>query len=192
MMTIQHVRQAVLSATDVVTGTFASRRRVPSTHNMRGSAPLPVSVANAVTAYAVGATGNVAPIQTISGSKTNLILPTRVEVDAAGNIYVANSNEHDAPSGVFSATVFAKGANGNVAPIEMIAGRKTKLKGSYGLARDGSGGIHVTNYGIKQLDDVPRGGQREMLGRLACSREGKALCTNPSASRFSELAIPSR
>jgi hypothetical protein len=61
----------------------------------------------------------------------------------------------------------------------MIAGSKTKLKGSYGLARDGSG---ITTYRAAGK------GNARPIGVL----KGKARCTNPSASRFSELAIPSR
>jgi hypothetical protein len=33
----------------------------------------------------------------------------------------------------------------------MIAGTKTRLKESYGLARDGSGNIHVANYGLESV-----------------------------------------
>jgi 6-phosphogluconolactonase (cycloisomerase 2 family) len=102
------------------------------------------SIGNSITVYAAGTTGNVAPIRTIAGSLTNLAAATGIAFDAAGNIYVANSNVHQ--SGEASITVFAAGANGNVSPIEMIAGTKTKLLNPYGLARDGSGNIHVANY----------------------------------------------
>ena len=49
------------------------------------------------------------------------------------------------------------GGNGNVAPIEMIAGPKTKLKGSYGTARDRRGNIHVANFSLNSITEYRAG-----------------------------------
>ena len=100
-----------------------------------------------VAVYAPGASGNVAPIRTISGSNTGLYQPTYDAVDSSGRIYVTNLG---------TVTVYAAGANGNVAPIATIAGSKTGLAGnglSYagGIAVDSSGLIYVTT-GVRQLN----------------------------------------
>lgn len=98
-----------------------------------------------VTVYGAGASGNVAPIQTISGSYTGLNAPRGIAVDAAHNIYVSN----DAPYGKHSVTVYAAGSTGNVAPIREITGKKTQFSPNYtfGIALDGAGNIYVANYG---------------------------------------------
>jgi hypothetical protein len=80
--------------------------------------------------YAAGQHGNVAPIQDISGSKTRLIEPTSVAVDASHNIYVTNENLHTRSY----VTVYAAGATGNVAPIQIIKGSKTRLAVPYEIA----------------------------------------------------------
>ncbi|MGB8909036.1 MAG: NHL repeat-containing protein [Candidatus Cybelea sp.] len=94
-----------------------------------------------VTVYAAGSTGNVTPIQTISGSKTALASPLGIALDPAnGDIYVANASGD-------SVTIYAPGANGNIAPIGTIAGANTELNGPDGLASDENGNIYVSNFG---------------------------------------------
>ena len=85
-----------------------------------------------VTVYAKGAHGNVAPIRTISGSNTGINLPEEIALDASGKIYVANCGcgSTSAPSSV---TVYAAGANGNVAPIQTISGTDTGLDQPVGI-----------------------------------------------------------
>jgi hypothetical protein len=85
-----------------------------------------------VTVYANGAHGNVAPIRTISGSNTGINLPEEIALDASGKIYVANCGcgSTSAPSSV---TVYAAGANGNVAPIRTISGIATGLDQPVGI-----------------------------------------------------------
>ena len=80
---------------------------------------------SSVTVYAAGATGNAAPIQTISGNATTLVDPTGVAVDAAGNIYVADA--YGGGTGHGAVDVFAAGANGNVAPTTTVRGAGTGL-----------------------------------------------------------------
>src|SRR5208282_1352279 len=79
-----------------------------------------IYVTNAVSApaasvleFAAGSTGNMAPTSSISGSNTGLSVPFGIALDAADNIYVANSGV----SGVLgnSITVYAPGSSGNVA-----------------------------------------------------------------------------
>jgi hypothetical protein len=97
-----------------------------------------------VTVYAAGSTGNVAPIQTISGSRTELAGPQQLALDSSSNIYVVNA-AYDSDKG--SLTVYAAGANGNVAPIETIEGSKTELDGADGITLDSSNDIHAANGG---------------------------------------------
>lgn len=92
-----------------------------------------------VTVYPLAATGNVKPIQEIQGSKTGLLSPHDVAVDATGRIYVANT-------GSVSVTVYAPGATGNAKPIRTIIGRRTGLAFPTGIAIDSvNGDIYVLN-----------------------------------------------
>jgi hypothetical protein len=107
-----------------------------------------------VTVYAAGANGNVAPIRTIAGSNTGLDSPWSLALDAGGKVYVTNlatfPMKHD------SVTVYASGANGNVAPIQTIVGSNTGLQAPFGIALDASGNIYVTNLvsKIRKYDSV--------------------------------------
>jgi hypothetical protein len=96
-----------------------------------------------VTVYPIGASGNVKPIQEISGNKTRLTQPSDVAVDTDGSIYVANGNGDRTRVG--PVTVYAPGANGNVKPIRTIAGSNTKLSDPSGVALDSSANLYVTN-----------------------------------------------
>jgi hypothetical protein len=94
--------------------------------------------------FAAGSNGNIAPIQTITGSATQLNWPTGVAVDSQGFIYAVNENSsYQGPSSV---TVYAPGANGNVAPVRTIAGPNTGLVFSVGLALDADDNIYVSSY----------------------------------------------
>lgn len=75
---------------------------------------------NAITEYAPGAKGDVAPINTIAGSNTQLYVPLGMAMSGAGRLYVANSY-----SGTIA--IFAAGASGNVAPVATISGSSTGL-----------------------------------------------------------------
>jgi hypothetical protein len=79
--------------------------------------------------YPTGATGNVAPIQTIAGGSTGIDLPYDVALDASGNIYVSNYDNN-------SITIYAPGATGNVAPIGRISGSSTDLLDPEGIGID--------------------------------------------------------
>jgi hypothetical protein len=90
-----------------------------------------------ITVYAAGATGNVAPIATISGSATGLANPLAIALDPVnGDIYVGDGN---------SVLFYAAGSNGNVAPLGVITGSKTGLDFVFGLALDKSGNLYVAN-----------------------------------------------
>jgi hypothetical protein len=67
--------------------------------------------------FSAGAKGDVAPIRTIAGSKTQLSSTHGLGVDSSGYIYVL-------AGGI---CVFSPTANGNVAPVRFINGSKTEL-----------------------------------------------------------------
>jgi hypothetical protein len=99
---------------------------------------------DSVTVYAAGSTGNVAPTQTIAGTRTGLDIPVQIAVDSNSNIYVANVTYPNSGNG--SLTVYAAGANGNVAPTETIEGAKTGLNLPAGIALDSSDNIYAANF----------------------------------------------
>src|SRR3989442_8446833 len=96
------------------------------------------SGANSVAAYAPGASGDAAPIDTIAGSNTGLNAGGALALDSAGNLYVANYYGS-------SITVYAPGASGNATPSTTIAGSNTGLSWPWGIARDAVGNLYVVN-----------------------------------------------
>ncbi|MGA7200561.1 MAG: hypothetical protein WBX26_01925 [Candidatus Cybelea sp.] len=99
-------------------------------------ASLDVYVFDATTAtiseFAAGATGNVAPIRTISGKKTGLTGGNGFGFGialskASGEIFVSNASSN-------AILGFAATASGNVAPIQTITGGATGLSVPLGLA----------------------------------------------------------
>ena len=85
--------------------------------------------------YGSRADGEDPPIRTISGDKTKLDFTQGIALDTAGKIYVTNRGGI-APDGDDSITIYAPGASGNVAPIAIISGPKTRLKLPQGIAVD--------------------------------------------------------
>ena len=96
----------------------------------------PVSVPASISVYAAGASGNVAPIQDISGSNTQLNGVTGVATNSGGTIFAGNSD----PGKI---TIYAAGATGNVKPVRSISGSKTQLNGLAGVALDATGKVYV-------------------------------------------------
>ena len=91
--------------------------------------------AGAVTVYAAGAVGNVAPSASIGGPSTGLNNPWGVAVDGAGRIYVSNP-------GATSILIYPAGAAGDVAPAATIAGPTTGLNKPLGIVLDAPGRQH--------------------------------------------------
>jgi hypothetical protein len=80
--------------------------------------------------FAAGATGNVAPARNITGYNTGLVGagPSSIAKDLKGNIYVCTQNARSS-----AVLVFAKDANGDVAPIRTISGSYTGLYNGSGI-----------------------------------------------------------
>jgi hypothetical protein len=73
---------------------------------------------DAVTVYAPGATGDVKPTRTIAGASTGIATPQGIALDSSSNVWVTNLLSGQ-PGMV---TVFAAGANGDVAPMARVTG----------------------------------------------------------------------
>jgi hypothetical protein len=114
---------------------------VPSGARSARSGPL-LYIANAsspsITEYRIKADGNVAPVRTIAGSKTQMGLGLGgIAVDSTGVSYVTSVN-----GGILE---YAPGANGNVAPIRTITGSTTGPVDGYELAIDSSDNLYLAN-----------------------------------------------
>jgi sugar lactone lactonase YvrE len=132
----------VLAAGGVVAvlagGTLTGVAAIPAA----AQAPVPylfVSNGNSVIEYAQGATGDAAPVATISGSSTGFDGSFGIAVDASGELFVANYGSN-------SVTEYAPGATGDVAPAATISGSSTGLDGPLGVAVDASGDLFVANF----------------------------------------------
>lgn len=84
-----------------------------------------------ITVYGAGASGNASPIAIIMGANTGLDQPVGIAVEPSGKLYVASAafGSHQ-----YKVTVYAAGANGNVAPTATIAGPTTALSAPVSLS----------------------------------------------------------
>src|SRR5581483_8041794 len=82
---------------------------------------------NVVEVFARSASGNAAPITSISGASTGLDRPTGIGFGGDGSLYVANYHNN-------RIIEFAPGANGDVAPARTITGAATGITSTSGLA----------------------------------------------------------
>jgi len=94
---------------------------------------------NTVSVYAASAIGNATPVRQIAGTLTQLNSASAIAVDAAQNIYVANSAANDV-------LVFNSTAAGNVAPTSVLSGSATQISNPTGVAVDSAGNIYVSSY----------------------------------------------
>jgi len=86
--------------------------------------------ANSVTVYQRTASGNAAPVRTLSGDATGLAFPAGLAVDTVHDeVWVVNL-------GTPSIAVYSRGASGNSAPLRTISGPTTGLAQPIGLALD--------------------------------------------------------
>ena len=106
-------------------------------------------IPSSVTVYDVDATGDVAPLRTITGALSQIDWPMGVAVDETHDeLFVANNGDN-------SILVFARTASGNVAPKRVIRGALTGIKGPMGVAV-AKDEIWVANFGDHTALVVPR------------------------------------
>jgi DNA-binding beta-propeller fold protein YncE len=92
--------------------------------------------------YRATADGNVPPIRTIQGDRTQLAWPMGIDVHRErGELAVANY-------GTDSVLIFARAADGNVGPLRMLGGPRTGIEGPVAVGFDRRNGeLWVANYG---------------------------------------------
>jgi hypothetical protein len=100
--------------------------------------------------FAPGSNGNVAPVRTITGSRTQLGQADGIAVDEAGYIYVGTAAQQ-------AVTVYRPHARGNAAPIRVISGPNTRIDGPDDVAVDAHG-IYVTAISRGYIERFPRRG----------------------------------
>ena len=116
---------------------------------------------NSIAVYSLAASGNAAPLRTISGGDTGLAQPLGLAVDTENNeVLVANAS---------SITVYSRTADGNVAPLRTISGPSTGLMDPIGLAVDvAHGEVLVANFGVAPgSEEAPHPGLITVYSRLA-------------------------
>jgi sugar lactone lactonase YvrE len=86
------------------------------------------SINNAITEYSSGASGDVSPDNSISGSHTGISAPNGEAFDRSGTLYVCNNGSTN------SVTAYASKATGDASPLRVISGVRTGLDGCSGLA----------------------------------------------------------
>jgi DNA-binding beta-propeller fold protein YncE len=95
---------------------------------------------SSITVYDGDATGDVAPLRTISGPRTQIDWPMGVAVDEANNELIVANNGNN------SVLVFQRTATGNAPPKRVIRGSLTGIKGPMGVAV-AKDEIWVANFG---------------------------------------------
>jgi hypothetical protein len=96
--------------------------------------------ANAVTVYTgtPSFNGDLSPAETIAGPDTQLSSPQAVQVDSAGDIWVANAQSS-------TVTEYPPGSNGDQAPIATIDSATGLLNRPQGMVFDGSDNLFVSD-----------------------------------------------
>jgi sugar lactone lactonase YvrE len=93
---------------------------------------------SAVESFALGASGNVSPLSSITGSATGLEGTRAVAIDRSGRVYIASASNSEIAE-------YAYGTTGDVAPSSVIAGSATQLADPAGMAISPSGELYVAN-----------------------------------------------
>lgn len=124
---------------------------------------------NSIEEFANSATGNVAPLATISGSNTLLSKPQGIAFDTAGRLYVAINNALGFSDAVL---VFSPPLSGNTAPTNILCGVNTGINNPTGLAVNSQGTLFVVNSAF--------GGSNGYVTTFAANNIGGGVaCTGP-------------
>ena len=146
-----------------------------------------------ITVYEGEATGDVAPIRRIQGTRTGLNWPMAISVDSQHDeIAVANSGDS-------SIRVFSRTATGNVAPLRIIKGPRTGIHGPMGVTLDMKNDeLWVANYGDHTALVFARGASGDVAPKRIVRNAPEGSPTvgfgNPGAvaydSKRDEILVP--
>lgn len=101
-----------------------------------------------IVAYAPGASGPATPVDTISGSNTQLDGPLGTMTDTKNNVWVVNDGSN-------TLTTYPDDATGNVTPSAVVSGANTLLSQPYGIANDSANSAYVSNFGNDTITVFP-------------------------------------
>jgi DNA-binding beta-propeller fold protein YncE len=143
--------------------------------------------------YALGASGNTAPLRVIQGSRTQLNWPGHVAVhEGRQEIFVAN----DAGDGIL---VFKLSDNGNVAPTRVLKGQRTGIFAPTGVAIDRINNelwvANMGNYGVT-VYPLTASGDAAPIRTIRAGPRGKTalMIGNPGAvgydTKRQEILVP--
>ena len=92
---------------------------------------------NSITVYSRTASGDTAPIRTLSGAATGLSGPQALAVDTVNNeLAVVNEGPFPFFFPLSSITVYTRTVSGNTAPIRTLSGSATALASPFGVVVD--------------------------------------------------------
>lgn len=122
---------------------------------------------SSVRSFALGASGNAAPVSAITGSSTGLLGTSAVAIDATGRLYVASLANN-------TIAEFAYGANGNAVPSSTIVGSATGISYPDALAIDSGGRLYVADYNTQSITVYATGasGNATPVATIAGSNTG--------------------
>ena len=95
-----------------------------------------------ITVFAPGANGNVSPVRVLSGPRLGSHRPAIMAVDQRGYLYVTSAT---LKGGDDTVRVFGPDAAGNAVPERVLAGPRSGIRASSGLAVDRRGRLYVGN-----------------------------------------------
>jgi len=122
----------------------------PCIYTTNGATIGQLAATYSVTTYPASATGNVTPLETITGNQNKLAEVSGVTVGGTGDVYVSDfagiMNSHRG-----RLAVYAAGANGNARPLRRIYGPNTDVAQPTGIALDANQNIYSTNLSTKSV-----------------------------------------
>jgi hypothetical protein len=129
---------------------------------------------NSILVFAAGSAINTTPVRLIAGSQTQLNAASGIAVDAAQNIYVANTLGGNV-------LIFSSTQTGNVAPSSILAGTSTQISTPLGVAIDSTGDIYVASYNLPSTSSVVMEFAPGATGNVAPSKTLTALASETVA-----------
>jgi len=137
---------------------------------------------NSINVFAPGSNGNVAPIRTISGGSTQLLLPNGLTLSGS-SIFTANIANAMSQGGTGAVLAFPASGSGNIAPSVSIFTPKTAgaiptfLLDSKGVALDSEGVIYVVNPDGPYITIYPAGSNGDVCPTGYTVGGGATECT---------------